>query len=400
MAITATILGEAVQLAGNPVEIKCTGGSIPEGTTNYKILLKVISEDGKLTNFPKTDAITPDINGEALFDISGLVDQPVKAVFQYPPSGPIVSYATQAFNIQIQPGESWMDSEGVTQESWGSISSVFQILKGGISQRQLNMMRDAGTNFYQFYLTSGKFLTARPWGESVHPQQPVKLWFMPIASVSATFNVKGYYNDDSNSTHSTAVNLDKDKLYEFNCNPGLLGLDLEPENKRMKFFEVWLSSGGNIISEVFRFTIDWSYCERPVFMFFANTFGGADDVYLKGFIQDKFNVEGTTVYKPATREDSVYDPTLIVTNKAGQNKWSVNSGFKSLTYIQFLRDLMVTRQAWYAYTNVSQTTRIIIPVIIDNADKLLINRQKDLYAIDIEFSEAHTSQFSFDNRSY
>ena len=70
LMITATIQGGAVQLTGNPVYISCSGGSAPVNSSEYKIMLKVISEDGKLPGAPFIDAITPDSSGEAVFDIS------------------------------------------------------------------------------------------------------------------------------------------------------------------------------------------------------------------------------------------------------------------------------------------------------------------------------------------
>jgi hypothetical protein len=310
----------------------------------------------------------------------------------------VVSYPTQAFNVQVQPGESYLDSDGILQEPMGSVSSVFQILKGGISQRQLNMMTDAATNFYETYIAAGKFLTARPQGDFVHPTQMVKLWYMPSVSRSATFYVKGVYDDGSEASYSTSLSLNTDNLYEFNCNPVDLGLTLEPTGKQMQFFDVWLQNGSLKISDTRRFSFDWDYCERPVFLFFANTFGGVDDVFLRGFIQDGFSTDGTISYQPAQRDDTVFDPTLIVTNKTGQNKWVANSGYKSTSTILYLRDLLVSRQAWYLYYTGS--TNLVIPVNIDNADIVLLKRKDNLQAIQVAFSEAHTSKFSFDNRIY
>ena len=401
MSITVNILGEDVQLSGNPVEIECSGGSAPAGSRNYQIVLKIISQDGKLEKFPKVDAITPDSAGKALFDISGYVDQPVNLQFQFPLSGAVKSYSTQAFNVQVQPGETWMDEDGITQEQWGSVSDVFQILKGGLSQMQLNMMRDAGTNFYQFYLANGKWLTARPWGDFVHPTQPVKLWFMPIAGASATLNSKAVYQDNSEDTYTAAVTLSADNLYEFNVNPLLLGKpDVNTNGSPINFFDVWLSAGGTDISDRRRFTVDWKYNERPNFLFFANSLGGIDDVYLSGFIQDRFNVEGSTAFKRATRTDTANDPTIIVTNKQGKNHWTVNTGYKSLPTMQYLRDLLVSKQAWYVYSNAVGGNHRIVPVVVENADLVLADRKEDLYAMEIAFSEAHTSKFTFDNRSY
>ncbi len=401
MAITVNILGEDVQLSGNPVEIECTGGSAPANSKNYQILLKIISEDGKLEKFPKTAVVTPNAAGEALFDISGYVDQPVKLAFQYPPSGAGTSYTTQAFNVQVQAGETWMDEDGITQTTWGSISDVFQILKGGVSQLQLNMMRDASSNFYQFYLANGKWLTARPWGDFVHTAQPVKLWFMPIANASATFKVNAMYMDGSEDLYSSAISLNTNNLYEFNCNAVLLGKDaINGDGSKMSFFDVWLEVGGSLISDKRRFTVDWKYCERPNFLLFANSLGGIDDVYLSGYIQDKFNVEGSTAFKRGTRTDTVKDPTIIVTNRQGQNRWTVNTGYKSLTTMQYLRDLLVSKQAWYVYTNVVGANPRIVPIVVENADLVLANRIEDLWDMEITFSEAHTSNFTFDNRSF
>ena len=395
MAITATVIGEAVQLTGNPIRIHCTGGSIPAEASEYKITLRITSEDGKLEGAPFTDAIAPDISGEAWFDIAGYVDQPVKALFQFPPSSTSVAYPTQAFNIQIQPGERYIDVDGNLQESWGTTSSIFQMLKGGLSPRQIAMMNDDGSNFYDTYIAGNKWLTPRPNGDLVHPTQAVKLWYMVAATVGATFTVKTYFDDGTDTTYSTGVTLNKDSLNEFNCNPANLGVDLEPTGKRAKYFTVSVGT-----SDIRNFYFDWQYVERPIFLMFANSLGGIDDVYFSGYIEDKFDTEGNTVYHPPMRDDTVYDPTLLTPNKTGQNKWKFNTGWKPLTILQFYRDLLVSKQAWYLYSNISLTTLIVIPIIVENSSKTLFKRKDNLFSMDIEVSEAHQTKFSFDNRMY
>jgi hypothetical protein len=400
MAITANIAGGLVQLTGNPVRIHCTGGSIPAGASEYKILLKITSEDGKLEGAPFIDAIAPDGSGEAWFDISGYVNQPVKSVFQYPPLAAVKDYPTQAFNIQVQTGERYIDANDELIETWGTTSAIFQMLNGGLSPRQIAAMNATSDTFYSFYLEAGKFLTARPSGDVVHPTQPVKLWFMTVNDVSATYFVKANYDDGSNDTYSVPVTLNTNSLYEFNCNPAHFGIDLEPTGKKVEHFIVWLQNGETKISEEKVFYFDWRYCERPFFLLFTNTFGGVDDVYLGGFGKDLFATEGEIRYKPQERTATVYDPTLISTDKTGQNKWEINTGWKDLTILQYLRDLLVSRQAWFLYPNLSISHYIVIPVNIENADKLLLDRSQNLFSLDIEFSEAHKSKHSFDNRSF
>lgn len=400
MAITTTIYGGNIQLTGNPIWIKLSGGSAPVGSSEYKLMLKVISEDGKLAGAPFTDAISPDSSGEAWFNISGLVDQPVKAVFQYPAVGAVVAYPTQAFNIQVQCGERYIDSAGELQETWGATSSVFQMLKGGLSPRQIAMMETAGTNFYKTYIEGKKFLTARPQGDFVHPTQWVKLWFMFETDATATFRVKGVYDDGTDASYAEEVSFDVDNLYEFNCNPSRLGIALEPTGKQMVYFDVWIDFGAGVSSHVRRFNFDWRPVERPVFMFFANSLGGVDDVYFSGFIQDKFTTEGTVVGMPPQRGDTVYDPTLHFSGKTGQNRWIFNTGWKEIPDLQYYRDLMLARQAWYLYSNISVTTYIVIPVLVDVSEKLLFNRKEDQFSMEMEVSEAHQSAFAFDNRMY
>lgn len=397
MSITATISGGLVQLSGNPVWVHCTGAVIPAGASEYKILLQLVSEDGKLEGSPFTpDGKAPDANGEAWFDISGLVDQPVKAVFQYPPSGAVVTYPTQAYNVTVMPGERYIDTTGTLVENWGTVSSVFQILKGGLSPREIAAMNATGDTFYSFYLQDGKFLTARPWGDEVHPTQPVKLWFMAVANSTADFNVKATYNDASEQTYTKSIAFDTDNLYEFNCNPELHGIPMETAGKKIDHFDVWITG----LSETLRFTVDWKYCERPFFLLFANTFGGVDDIYLGGFGKDKFTTEGEVNYKPQERGATIYEPTLLSSDKSGQNKWTINTGWKELTAIQYYRDLLVSKQAWFLYPNLTISHYVVIPIIVESTDKLLLDRSKDLFSIDIEFSEAHKSKFSFDNRSF
>ena len=158
MAITATVTGGAVQLTGNPVFVNCSGASIPSGAYEYMILLRTISEDSKLPGAPFHDAVTPDSNGNAVFDISGILDQPLEVSFQYPVTQKIVAYPTGAFNIQVQPGERYINSQGLLVENWFAVSDVFQMVKGGLSPRQNAMMKAENLNFYSKYVQAGRFL--------------------------------------------------------------------------------------------------------------------------------------------------------------------------------------------------------------------------------------------------
>lgn len=400
MAITATVTGGLVQLTGNPVFINCTGASVPSGASEYMVLLRTISADGVLQGAPFVDAKEPNASGTAEFDISGILDQEHEVSFDEILNVKIINHATQAFNIQIQPGERYINSQNLLVETWFSVSSVFQMIKGGLSPRQNAMMKKLNETYYSKYIAGHKFLTPRPWGDVIHPSQPIKLWFMPNENKTANFKIQGFYSDNTSQTASTAFPMNPDMLLELNCNPTLHGLSFNPSaSKYLAFFDIWLEYSGTPYSDVRRFQVDLAYCERPYFLFFANSLGGIDDVYLSGFGIDAFEVQGTLAYRPVRQSDTVFTPTILSSDKSGKNKWVINSGWKSISTIQFYRDLMLSKQAWFLYPN-NSSSHIVVPIIVQNSDTELINRQDDKWNIDIEFIEAHDSRFSFDNRSY
>jgi hypothetical protein len=357
---------------------------------------------------PFIDAISPDANGEAMFDVSGYIDQPVTAKFQYPVSIPDlenpvslpkISYDDQMYTVKVQPGESYIDANGDLQEDWGSESAEIQFVKGGVSQRQLGMWGHIN-RFFSTYIDGQKWLTLRPWGDFVHPNQPVKLYFISKMEQQLDYEIKYFFDDGTYGVYSATVVLTDDSLHEFNCNPKLLGEDIQPTGKRVTHFDCRLKSGESDYSDVFRFTYDWKYCERPLFLMFVNSLGGIDDVYLSGLSEERFQTEGTTVTKPAQYGDSELVPTLIVPNRKGRNSWVVSTGWKSRSQMRHLRDLLLSRQSYLLYPNLSVSNYIVIPVIVEPGEKKLVNYEDDLHAMEIEITEAHDNKFGFDNSLY
>ncbi len=400
MAITATIYGGDIQLSGSPVRVLVTGGVAPAGSTSYKYTLRLISADSELIGAPFIDAIAPDTDGSALFDISGLVDQPVKKAFEYPESTLIKGYNDQVFSIKIQPGEIYIDSNGDLQESWGSESATFSIIKGGVSQRQLNQWLKNSTNFYQTYIVAKRWLSLRPWGDYVAPTQPIKLFFMVSSTVTLDFVITYYFDDGTSGTVTKSTTMSAGNLYEYMCNPKSHSVNIEPTGKMVTHFDCVLKSGETNYSNSFRFTYDWNFCERPYYLMFANSLGGIDDVYLSGYAEEKFQTEGTIATRPASITDDVVDPTLIIPNRKGRNAWKISTGWKTASQMRHLRDLMLSRQAWLMYPNLSVSNYIVIPVIVEPGEKGIINYREELFSMDVDITEAHDNQYGFDNSLY
>ena len=85
MSITLSELeAGSTHLAGNDIWVKAKTSGIPEGASDYKILLKIVSADDVLTGSPFVDAIAPDASGEAWFNFSGYVNQGIRRELTWP----------------------------------------------------------------------------------------------------------------------------------------------------------------------------------------------------------------------------------------------------------------------------------------------------------------------------
>lgn len=397
MALAINVLGGPVQLSGNPVGIEVTGAAAPAGSTGYKVLLRVNSIDNKLEKAPFEDAVTP-MSGKAEFDISSWVDQPVAPVFEYPCISKIKAYATQAFNVTVWAGEMYWDENNVFQESYTVMSDMFQLLKGGVANRQLDKWEEDNTNFYETYISGGKFLTMRPQGDTVLPGQPVKLWFMPSITASATLRVTARYYDEERIEADTAVDFNTDSLYEINCIPELHGLPSEHPDSgaRILFFTVQVM--GAIETDERGFFFNWTPCERPVFMLYANSIGGIDDVGLVGAVQESLALQGSTVEFPRRRGQTTQEATIKKVNNGVRNTWVVNTGKRLHGNMFPLRDLFASGQVWFLRLAMLAGNRKVIPVNIMNSKVLLLDWLGDFDNIDIEFEEGHSGSGSFDSR--
>jgi hypothetical protein len=400
MSITVTV-PTGLTLSGNPVWVTATGPEAPAGATNYKFAIKIESTGGELTGAPFYDAVPPDDALFARFNIQGYVDRQIAYSFAWPVSAPCVAYGNFTHEVEITGGVSYIDSNGDLVETWNVSGETFTLLKGGVSQRQIDIWKAAAQNFQTTYITPGKFLTQRPQDDYCHPNQPVKLWFWNDGITCDTLRLVCTYSDGSSVTENIAITQYEDYMHELNVNPYHNSIDLVLENgAKLLSWTARLYNGATTVSDIRSFQYDLRYIERPFWLLFANSLGGIDDVYLSGYAIEGFEVEGTTVYKPAQFDNTIFDRTLITPNKQGSNAWRINTGPKTATQMLHLRDLMLSREVWLLYPNNGVSNYYVIPVNIGNSQAELVDRQKDRWAMDIEITEAHNSQFSFDNRLY
>jgi len=347
MALSITVPGGEFHLSGNPLWVLVQGGSAPAGSSGYKVLLKIVSEDGLLIGSPFIDAIAPDASGQCWFDVSGYVDQPETKQFEFPLTGGLNPYSDLTKEIHFIPGESYIDENDQLQESWGSASSTHHMISGGVSPRKLGKYNDTGSNFYTDFVTGGKFLTWMPENQSVAPFQPVKLWLLAAGTTGVTLHIKAVYEDETFHEHTVTHTLYANILHEINVLPyhsdSSQMAPVKPGNIKMVYYQVWIAGS----TETRTFTVDHNPYENCNYILASNSLGGI----------------------------------------------KINSGFKTAPEMEALCDLLLSKQVWLLRDAAGYNGGTLIPVTVESSEAVLYDTTRDLYSVVVVFKEAQNSEY-------
>ncbi|WP_372775668.1 hypothetical protein [Mangrovibacterium sp.] len=397
MSITLSdITNTSTHLSGNRIKVVATTGGIPSGATDYKILLKIVSADNVLFGSPFIDAIAPDDNSEAEFDISGYVDQPVNVDLKWPiPNeyeGRWHGYPNQVYDVQLYAGERYIDSDGNLQESFQAVWGTIFVVKGKLDSLMLARLNELGQTWFTHFSEGGKFLTYMPTTQYIGPDTPVKLWWKsPTTTLAFSLKAKAYYDDGSTVNYSGDGTLWYDVMFEFSVQPR--GLQFYPyiSGAKLLYYEVWIDSTPNV--EKRTFIIDHDYKENNYYLFVDNKIGGIDTIWLNGAV--KYNPTGqrTVTSRPFQSGQTTKNRTRFVGGQSRTRKWTINSGFKTKAEMEAIDILLDTQNAWLAIppadgsTDISQY--VLVPVIITSTELDLTDSISDLQSVEIEIEEAY-----------
>ncbi len=384
MSLTLHIPGGAVQLSGNriqaEVETDTTTGTL------YNLLLKTTSLDD---SFPEgIDAIEPDKNNKAVFDIRNRVSLPIVYSFTWPLTGAVaVEQPQMAKKVAIDIGERYVvvvNDENKDPVNWAGLSGAacqVLILKGGISKHAQAKYNEQNTTFYIEWIQAGKFLTMLPDGITVSPGQPVKLWFITKESSvqSLTIHASFVGTDGTGGALSREITIKPGTMTELCVDMASLGMDATAVSS----YSVWLEKSGTVVSEIRSFEVDQGYYQDNTYLLYVNEVGGIDCIWLHGRVKKMFPTESETSKRDARVSDTQPRPTREVDYKTGRRKWTVNTGYMPAENMAALTGLFESRNVWILEGN------DIIPVMIADDDNEYYNSTKDTHQMDITFEEAH-----------
>lgn len=400
-----TIPGGAVQLSGNPIQIIVpTDAGAMVGKYLYQRALKVTCP--ALIGSPFVEPIAPDANLQSIFEISGLVDQPMNYAFDFPAYGVITDHQALELNLLLDVGEIYIDANGDRQVTWEGLDPEIykmRVLKGFLRDYELAKLSEIGKNFNSEYIEKGRFLTNLPDKMKVAPGQIVKLWLLSKypASHSATwwcqayYNPYGYYIDYElpvgvySEFLSGECTLDPvSGLLEFNIEPAFMGFysNHNPTAKILAY-KFWLEDVAGEITEKRTFIIDDNYYEQSFFFYYVNPLSGIDSLWLHGEHTEGLKTEKETAYRPVPFGSGTKVPSMKTVSSSGQRSWELNTGYKSKEEILALRDFLESRECWMVDPDFPIR---LIPVIIESGDFILFDSAPDyLPNLGIKILEAH-----------
>lgn len=384
MALTINIPGGNVQLSGNRVHVEVATDTITG--EQYNLMLKTTSLDA---SFPEgTDAVEPDSNNKAVFDIRNRVTLPLVYSFTWPLTSDVaVEHPQMAKKVALDIGEKYVHvvaGENKDQVNWSNLSgSQYEVLivKGGISKHLQAKYNEQNVTFFSEFIQAGRFLTELPDNMRVKGGQPVKLWYITpeetIQNLTLEVNYTGL--DGTPGTVEHAVTVNPGKMTEICADTGSVLLDASS----ILDYSVQLKNASVYVSERRNFVVNNRYYENETFLLYTNRLGGIDCIWFTGPRRRLHPTKSDTSRRDARITDTQQRPTIEVDYNTGQRAWEINSGDKRPEEITALDALYESRNVWLLDGN------DIIPVIIDSGDNKLLDSQTDIHDVTLTLREAH-----------
>lgn len=377
-----------VLLSGNPIWVDTDdGGSQPAGSTNYQHLLRIVSTDGALIGSPMIDAIAPEADHMAHFNIQGRVDQDVDYDFQFPQQNLVTAFPLLAFDITLEAGERYVDSNGDLQTSWSGVTESHRILKGGISRLITQDIQPY--RFYDDFIRAGRFLTWQAPDMKISPDTPLMLWYIyPPESYGANVELRitVFRNNEVGYSDEKVyeITLLPDNLYAFNLSLDVLGLTTTHATYgNVTGITAGIYSSGVLKSELRSWFYDLRNYDENTYIAFKNSLSGVDCLWCTGKLTEILSTEKSVSARPDLPTINHKRATQVVSSVQGQRKWELNTGHKSKEDLSAMRDFALSDQMWLLRDT------YVIPVYLENRDHVLAQISRNLDDISITLLEGH-----------
>lgn len=312
MAVSFNSVPKKLSLAGNPVLFYVESDIDMENKAFVSIQMKIsFSFEGQTVEFTDQFSISQG-NKYAIFDFSEILRNHLKTIYRWAESTDemiIDRSSDMLLNYSVEAWEKYYDTLYDTTENTNPTtpeSNSFYAIGGGLDPEQESVLRSGGSSFYDLWIQSKKkFLTFSPDTQTVHLNQPLKLYWFCQETFTGTAVISFTRLDDGNSElyplHNSFV---ANRLYEILLTPSLIE---EITAKEISDFNVSIS--GNR-SETKTFIVNRDYSRRNDFFLLKNSLSGIDSLWARGFKKTDLKTK-SDIYRITDNNNDVHNPQYV-----------------------------------------------------------------------------------------
>jgi hypothetical protein len=351
---------------------------------NYRILVEAClhGEQDWLSEVAGTDAITPDNDNKAGFDIASYFASRLITGFTFPKTTQSVPlWPDGCKKIFFRYAEMY---GGTVKKLFSRYSFPSYIIKGGLSRQDRQFYADESTDFFSYGDNLKRFLTHRPNNKTTSKDSPERLFFL-LTDQYRNISMHVEYMLDTGigaGREVETLSTEQGSLIELCC--GFYELEI-PENAI--YWEVFLSNASGVeISERYRFIPDNNDFLNTRHFIFRNSFGVYDALYCTGQFEKTGSYERTVISTIDETEFTAHLSRQKVFYPEETQSYSANTGFISKDILDYLRDFLLSEEIWEVRGD------ILVPVVLTSKQAQMFKDRSHLYSLSFEYEVAWTDQ--------
>lgn len=355
----------------------------------FKIGMQVLIKSGESWENIGEDLHPVDNMGITTFDLHRLFADRVYSTFRFPePTQPLMlarPFACREYKVRYYEvfGSSLTAQQMMESES-------FFILSAGISQLQEAIYNRNNTSFWEKLKYNNYFLTWQPAEKLVTRNQTEKLFFLLQEEVGQLQLRIAYFFMDGLGNHSYPINsIDNPPsktVYELTITPSVMQVP-GWETDLLDYYEVWMQDDQlNRISEIRRFTMDYTFKENDRIFLFQNSLGGFDTIRIFGDQEDTLEYDRISVKSVLGTDFTELNHRLAQFSVTEVRKYKANTGWITPEATAWIRDFFLSKKVYRIMSGK------LVPIIIDSTQVIHRKDKQELFSIDFEYSQSFSNE--------
>ena len=369
----------------------------PEGANMVRAMLRLtFPATNKVIDksLPASGIVNFDINSVLWGELVDKHESQALSFFTFPAEGVAVNRAaTHLMSYIVDEGYSYADAdmelhEVITTDNVNDPDYLINYAIWGGGSRAINSyLKSVASSLYQYFNGTAviKFLTWIPDFVPMHPRQPQRLWCINNNNFTdASVAVQITYTDGTQSAVLNKGALANDLVvWEMAIGAEELQLHQLDIAKKVATYQVWIQKAdGTKVSETKSFLLDWNYYRRNDVLFFRNSLGFHETIWLHGSRVDSDKITRTEGLRPES-VSSTFRGSIISERAIVSQGWTMNSGYFPKKFRNWVTEFLTSRDV------VMPVNQFMLPIIItedkfDKGDDL-----DDLFAFSFTAKLAH-----------